>query len=269
MLTDFFRLDGKTALVTGAGKGIGARIATAYAEMGADLILLARTEADLEAVADEVRALGQQARIFSCDITDETAMAATFETLHNEFSQLDVVVNNAGAPGKGFGSLAKVNKKRFEHTLDINLSAAYGLIHEALPLLQAAPNAAIINISSAMSWMVDRHMAAYAAAKAGLDQMTRVLAYELAPKIRVNGIAPGAIETPATAFITQDPGRLEETVRWIPQGRLGQPTDIALAALYLASSASGFMSGKILEIDGGMAALPGSAIQSQIPQSKP
>ena len=113
MLTDFFRLDGKTALETGAGKGIGARIATAYAEMGADLILLARTEADLEAVANEVRALGRQARIFSCDITDETAIAATFETLHNEFSQLDIVVNNAGAPGKGFGSLAKVNKKRF------------------------------------------------------------------------------------------------------------------------------------------------------------
>jgi NAD(P)-dependent dehydrogenase (short-subunit alcohol dehydrogenase family) len=119
-----------------------------------------------------------------------------------------------------------------------------------------------------MSWMVDRHMAAYAAAKAGLDQMTRVLAYELAPKIRVNGIAPGAIETPATAFITQDPGRLEDTVRWIPQGRLGQPTDIALAALYLSSNASSFISGKILEVDGGMAALPGSAIQSQIPQPK-
>ena len=265
MLTDFFRLDGKTALVTGAGKGIGARIATAFAEMGADLILLARTEADLEQVAAEVRAHGRQARVFPCDITDEAAIAATIASLKSELSQLDIVVNNAGAPGKGFGPLAKVNKKRFESTLDINLSAAYGLIHEALPLLQASPEAAIVNISSAMSWMVDRHMAAYAAAKAGLDQMTRVLAYELAPTIRVNGIAPGAIETPATAFITEDPDRLAETVRWIPQGRLGQPTDIALAALYLASSASSFMSGKILEVDGGMAALPGSAIQSQLP----
>nr|AAR37754.1 7-alpha-hydroxysteroid dehydrogenase, putative [uncultured marine bacterium 442] len=268
MLTDFFRLDGKTALVTGAGKGIGARIATAFAEMGADLILLARTESDLEQVARDVEALGQQARVFPCDITDEAAIATTFNDLKSELPKLDIVINNAGAPGKGFGSLAKVTKKRFEHTLDINLSAAYGLIHEALPLLQASPDAAIVNISSAMSWMVDRHMAAYAAAKAGLDQMTRVLAYELAPKIRVNGIAPGAIETPATAFITQDPGRLEDTVRWIPQGRLGQPTDIALAALYLSSNASSFISGKILEVDGGMAALPGSAIQSQIPQPK-
>ena len=268
MLTDFFRLDGKTALVTGAGKGIGARIATAFAEMGADLILLARTESDLEQVARDVEALGQQARVFPCDITDEAAIATTFNDLKSELPKLDIVVNNAGAPGKGFGSLAKVTKKRFEHTLDINLSAAYGLIHEALPLLQASPDAAIVNISSAMSWMVDRHMADYAAAKAGLDQMTRVLAYELAPKIRVNGIAPGAIETPATAFITQDPGRLEDTVRWIPQGRLGEPTDIALAALYLSSNASSFISGKILEVDGGMAALTGSAIQSQIPQPK-
>ncbi len=268
MLTDFFRLDGKTALITGAGKGIGARIATAFAEMGADLVLLARTESDLKQVATDVRAQGRKAHVFPCDITDEAAIAGAISSLKGDLPQLDILVNNAGSPGKGYGSLAKVNKQRFEHTLDINLSAAYGLIHEALPLLHASPDAAIVNISSAMSWMVDRHMAAYAAAKAGLDQMTRVLAYELAPKIRVNGIAPGAIETPATAFITEDPAQLEATVRWIPQGRLGQPTDIALAALYLASSASSFISGKILEVDGGMAALPGSAIQSQLLKPK-
>ncbi len=134
----------------------------------------------------------------------------------------------------------------------------------ALPLLKKAPNASIVNVSSAMSWMVDKNFAAYAAAKAGLDQMTRVLAYELAPTIRVNGIAPGAIETPATAFITSNEQRLAETERWIPQGRLGQPLDIALAALYLSSPAAGFVSGKILEVDGGMAALPGSAIQARL-----
>ncbi|MDG2442637.1 MAG: SDR family NAD(P)-dependent oxidoreductase, partial [Luminiphilus sp.] len=110
MLTDFFRLDGKTALVTGAGKGIGARIATAFAEMGADLILLARTESDLEQVAAEVRAHGRQAHVFPCDITDEAAIAATIASLKSELSRLDIVVNNEGAPGKGFGPLAKVNK---------------------------------------------------------------------------------------------------------------------------------------------------------------
>ena len=112
--------------------------------------------------------------------------------------------------------------------------------------------------------MVDRHFAAYGAAKAGMEQMTRILAYELAPDMRVNAIAPGAIETPSTAFITQNPEMLASTTRWIPQGRMGQPEDIALAALYLASPASSFISGKVLEVDGGMAALPGSAIEANL-----
>jgi 7-alpha-hydroxysteroid dehydrogenase len=94
--------------------------------------------------------------------------------------------------------------------------------------------------------------------------MTRILAYELAPDIRVNAVSPGAIVTPSTVFITENPDMLEGTVRWIPQGRMGQPEDIALAALYLASPASGFVSGKVLEVDGGMAALPGSAIEAQL-----
>jgi len=267
MLSDYFRLDGKTALITGAGKGIGARIATGFAEMGADVILLARTPGDLAAVAQEVEKLGRRAHFWACDITDEDALDKVFAAINEEFQSLDILVNNAGAPGKGYGSLRKVDKGGFENTLDINLSSAYALIHRALPLLQNADAATIVNVSSAMSWMVDRHFAAYAAAKAGLDQMTRILAYELAPAIRVNGIAPGAVDTPATTFITSDPQRLAETVRWIPQNRMGKPEDIALAALYLASPASGFVSGKILEVDGGMAALPGSAITTKLMQS--
>ncbi len=265
MLTDAFSLNGKTALITGAGRGIGARIAPAFAEMGADVILVARTESDLQQVAGQVRDMGRSALVLSCDLTDENQLPELAAAIAAEVATLDILVNNAGAPGKGYGSLATVDRRRFDHTLSVNLSAPYSLIHHTLPLLQAAPGASIVNISSAMSWMVDNNMAAYAAAKAGLDQMTRVLAYELSPAIRVNGIAPGAIETPATAFITDDPQRLEETVRWIPQGRMGRPDDIALAALYLASAASAFVSGKILEVDGGMAALPGPAIQSRLP----
>jgi len=110
--------------------------------------------------------------------------------------------------------------------------------------------------------MVDRNFAAYAAAKAGLDQLTRVMAYELGPRIRVNGIAPGAVDTPSTSFIKSNEAMLKATTRWIPLGRMGDPVDIALGALYLASPASSFISGKIIEIDGGMAALPGSAIEA-------
>ena len=266
MITDYFRLEGKKALITGAGKGIGARIATAFAEMGADVALIARTESDLESVASEVRDLGREALTFACDVTDESALAQVVEGLTNHWGSLDILVNNAGAPGQGYGSLKKVTKARFVNTLDINLTSAYTLTHLALPLLQASPSASIVNVSSALGWMVDKNFAAYGAAKAGMDQMTRILAYELAPNIRVNGIAPGAIETPSTAFITQNEDVYNATVRWIPQGRLGQPDDIALAALYLASSAAGFVSGKVIEVDGGMAALPGTAIEAKIPR---
>ena len=264
MITDAFRLDGKAALITGASKGIGAGIATAFAEMGANIALVARSEEELQAVAGAVEALGVEALPLACDITSDDSVANMFTQVEAATASLDILVNNAGAAGRGYGSLEQVDKTAFTDTVDINLTAAYHLIHLALPLLKKAPNAAIVNVSSAMSWMVDKNFAAYAAAKAGLDQMTRILAYELAPAIRVNGIAPGAIETPATAFITSNEKRLTETERWIPQGRLGQPLDIALAALYLASPASGFVSGKILEVDGGMAALPGSAIQARL-----
>ena len=267
MITDRFRLDGRTALITGAGKGIGARIATVFAEMGADIICVARTQSDVDEVAEQVRALGRQALAVSCDVTDEVSLMALIESVEATFGKLDILVNNAGAPGKGYGSLKKVDKARFEHTIDINLTSAYTLTHLALPLLQKAPEATIVNVSSALAWMVDRNFSAYAAAKAGMNQMTKVMSYELAPRIRCNAIAPGAIKTPSTAFITQNEQMLNDTTRWIPMGRLGQPDDIALAALYLASPASAFVSGKVLEVDGGMVALPGSAIQTTLAMS--
>jgi len=264
MILDRFRLDDKTALITGAGKGIGARIATVFAEMGANVVCVARTQDDVDAVARDIEILGTKALAISCDVTDEAALKTLVAQVESTFGGLDILVNNAGAPGKGYGSLHKVDRARFEHTIDINLTSAYTLTHLALPLLERAPEATIVNVSSALAWMVDRNFSAYAAAKAGMNQMTKVMAYELAPKIRCNAIAPGAIETPSTAFITQDERMLRDTTRWIPQGRLGQPEDIALAALYLASTASAFVSGKVLEVDGGMVALPGSAIQTTL-----
>jgi len=267
MITDRFKLNGKTALITGAGKGIGARIATVFAEMGAHVVCAARTLEDVNAVAAEAACFGVRTLAISCDVTDEESLTKLILAVESEFGTLDILINNAGAPGKGYGSIKNVDKSRFEHTLDVNLTSAYTLTHLALPLLQKAEAATIVNVSSALSWMVDRNFSAYAAAKAGMNQMTRVMSYELAPAIRVNAIAPGAIETPSTAFITQNPSMLDDTTRWIPQGRLGQPDDIALAALYLASPASSFVSGKVLEVDGGMVALPGSAIQETLAAS--
>ena len=119
MITDYFSLKGKRALITGAGKGIGARIATAFAEMGADVALVARTQSDLDTVADEVRVLGREAHTFACDVTDEAALTGVVQTLTEAWGSLDILINNAGAPGQGYGSLKKVTKARFENTIDI------------------------------------------------------------------------------------------------------------------------------------------------------
>ncbi len=264
MLTDKFRLDERVALITGAGKGIGRGIALAFAEMGADLVLTSRTESELSTLQSECEDLGATVLTYTAEITDEQAMETLVAQVSQRFGRIDILINNAGAPGKGYGPLAKIDRARFAHTVELNLTSAYTLTHLALPLLQASRCATIVNVSSALAWMVDQNFAAYGAAKAGVNQMTKILAYELAPEIRVNAIAPGAVETPSTAFIVQNAAMREATTRWIPLRRMGQPEDIALAALYLASDASAFVSGKVLEVDGGMAALPGSAIEANI-----
>ncbi|MBR9911095.1 MAG: SDR family oxidoreductase [Gammaproteobacteria bacterium] len=264
MLLDAFKLNGKVAIVTGAGKGIGKSVAEGLAQLGAHVVCVARSQEDIDATAELVKGHGVDALAIACDVTKEEQLQNLVTRTVEKFGAIDILVNNAGAPGKGFGSIEKVDKTRFEHTLAINLTSAYTLVHLCLPYLRKSSSAAIVNVSSALSWMVDKNFSAYAAAKAGMNQMTRVMSYELAPHIRVNAVAPGAIETPSTSFITSDPQRKSDAERWIPLQRLGKPEDIALGVLYLASGASAFVSGKVLEIDGGMQALPGSAIQEVI-----
>jgi 7-alpha-hydroxysteroid dehydrogenase len=264
MLLDAFKLNGRVAIVTGAGKGIGKAVAEGLAQQGAHVVCVARSQADIDATAELVKGYGVKALAIACDVRHEDQLQNLVAQTVEAFGGIDIVINNAGAPGKGFGSIEKVDKARFEHTIDINLTSAYTLIHHCLPYLRKSALANIVNVSSALSWMVDKNFSAYAAAKAGMNQMTKVMSYELAPHIRVNAVAPGAIETPSTSFITSDPQRKADTERWIPLQRLGKPEDIALGVLYLASDASAFVSGKVLEIDGGMQALPGSAIQEVI-----
>lgn len=267
MLLDAFNLTGKVAVVTGAGKGIGKTVAEGLAQQGAHVVCAARSQADLEATADIVRQYGVQALPLACDVTREDQLQQLVERTVATFGGIDLLVNNAGAPGKGFGPIDKVDMGRFEDTLRINLTSAYTLTHLCLPQLRKSSAPAVVNVSSALSWMVDRNFSAYAAAKAGMNQMTRVMAYELAPHIRVNAVAPGAIDTPSTEFITSDPQRRADAEHWIPLRRLGRPEDIALGVLYLTSDASAFISGKVLEIDGGMQALPGSAIQAAMAEN--
>ena len=160
-------------------------------------------------------------------------------------------------------NLINFTSKSWSHHLDVNLKAPAYLTKEFAKNTRGKNNN-IINIIDQRVFKLTPFFFSYTLSKTALYTLTKTSAMSLSPEIRVNGIAPGAIETPSTAFITQNKAMHEATVRWIPQGRLGKPDDIALAALYLASSAGGFVSGKIIEVDGGMAALPGMAIEARI-----
>jgi 7-alpha-hydroxysteroid dehydrogenase len=263
MVLDAFRLDNKVAIVTGAGKGIGKDIAISFGEMGASVVCVARSIEDIEDTAKQIRSFGSSALAVVCDVTKEDQLKNLVDQVLKKFKGIDILINNAGAPGRGWGPIEEVDMSRFEHTLRINLTSAYTLTHLCTPALRDS-GGSIVNVSSALSWMVDKNFSSYAAAKAGMNQMTKVMSYELSPGVRVNAVAPGAIETPSMEYMTSNPKRKAEAERWIPLQRLGQPRDIALGVLYLASPASEFVSGKILEIDGGMQAIPGTAIQEII-----
>lgn len=257
MILDDFRLDGRVALVTGAGKGIGAAIAEAFAEAGADVVLAARTASDLEEVASKVRALGAEALVVPTDVTDRAQLERLVAQATAHFGRVNVLVNNAG--GGPYKPALETSEKNFEHTLRFSLTSAFLLTRlVAREMLKAPPSqrpiGSVLNISSALDHQVERGFVAYATAKAGLAQMTRVLGYELAPKIRVNGLSVGSVETPALApFLAMD-GVREKMAGALPMRRIGNTRDVASAALFLCSDASSWITGKLLEVDGGAVA---------------
>jgi 7-alpha-hydroxysteroid dehydrogenase len=234
MILDRFKLTAQVAIVTGAGKGIGRGIALAFAEAGADIVCAARTEADIEDTAREVRARGRRALAVQTDVLEtsnlERLVAATLE----EFGRLDILVNNAG--GTGPRAALETSEGFFERALRMNVTAGGG---------------AIVNISSRSSNMVQTSFVAYAAGKAALNMMTRNLAAEIAPKVRINAIAVGGVETDALAVVLTNDALREQFETNTPMRRPGTVEDIAACALYLASPAGGWVTGKIYDVDGG------------------
>jgi 7-alpha-hydroxysteroid dehydrogenase len=252
MLIDRFRLDDRVAVVTAAGRGIGAASALAFAESGADVVIAARTSAQLEEVAAQVEKLGRRAVVVAADLSDLDAVEGLVATAVDEFGRLDVVVNNVG--GTMPTPFLDTRVESFEEAFHFNVSTAFALTRAALPHLLETGNGSVINITSAMGRLRDRGFVAYGTAKAALAHMTRLLAADCAPKVRVNGVAPGSIATSALEIVlTNEPLRTEMVAK-TPLRRLGDADDIALAVLYLASDASSFVTGKILEVDGGIEA---------------
>ncbi len=249
-ILDKFRLDGKVAIITGAGKGIGASIARSFAEAGADVVIGSRTEADLEQVAQDVAALGRKAVVVPTDVLDYAQLQNLADRAMEAFGRIDLLVNNAGGfPPK---PVAQTTAREFEGAFRFNVSTAFEMSRICAPLMvEAVGEGAILNISSIAGHKPTPCFAAYGTAKGALSLLTQELAQEFAPKVRVNAIAVGSTKTDALNTVLTP--QIEKTmVDLTPMARLGEVEDIALGALYLCSPAASYVTGEILGVNGGL-----------------
>lgn len=250
MILDRFRLDDKVAVITGAGRGLGAAIALAFAEAGADVLIASRTESQLEAVAEQVRAAGRRAHVVAADLAHPESTAELAGQAVEAFGKLDIVVNNVG--GTMPNTLLTTSTKDLKDAFTFNVGTAHALTLAAVPLMLEHSGGSIINITSTMGRLAGRGFAAYGTAKAALSHYTRLTALDLCPRIRVNAIAPGSILTSALDVVASNDELRAPMEKATPMRRLGDPVDIAAAAVYLASPAGSFLTGKTLEVDGGL-----------------
>lgn len=254
-ILDSFRLDGQVAVVTGAGKGIGRAIAIGLAEAGADVAVASRTQADLDAVADEIRALGRRALPLVTDATDAAALERLAEETVRQLGKLTIWVNNAGGIPDGTPRyLTRTPEDNFDAQIALNLKGVW-LGSTIAARAMSADGGAIINISSRSAYGPQVKNGPYGAAKAAVNSLTTTLAVEVAPKIRVNAVAPGPIPTEnfddCMGTDTEEKrAKLLEMIG-IPMGRYGMPEDIAAAVVYLASPASSWVTGQCLYVTGG------------------
>ncbi|MGA1372291.1 MAG: SDR family NAD(P)-dependent oxidoreductase [Pseudomonadales bacterium] len=247
---DRFSLVGHVAVVTGAGRGIGAGIARAFAECGASVVVAARRTQEIEVVAEQIRASGGQAIAVTTDVTDDKALDALARAAVNTFGKLTIWVNNAGGSPMRM-PLKDLPREEWDRTIALNLTSIYtGSITAARHMTAGS----IINITSGAGTGPVPGSAHYGAAKAGTNSLTWTLAAEFAPQIRVNAVAPGAIPTEVMLkALGKTEDQLDEILaEWkIPLGRLGTPEDIAAACVYLASDAASWVSGEIIRVGGG------------------
>ena len=245
-----FRLDNKVAVITGSGRGIGRAIGLTFAQAGAKVVFSARTEAGIQSNAKQAQDFGGQALAIICDVMDEAQLQELADKTMEAFGRIDIVVNVAG--GALPNQVENTTREQLNEAFDFNVSAAFSFTRICMPHLNESKGC-VINISSAAGRVIQPNFTVYGTVKAGLSYMTKMMAQDMAPDVRVNGIAPGSIMTDALQMFL-DEAMLQKMRDLTPLKRLGDAEDIALAALYLASPAASWVTGKILEIDGGMEA---------------
>jgi 7-alpha-hydroxysteroid dehydrogenase len=251
-ILDRFRVDGKVALVTGAGRGIGRACAVALAEAGADVVVSARTVEQIDEVADLIRSMGRRAEAVPFDVMELDRLGELVDVATSRLGGLDLLVNNAG--GSAPRPFLDTSVRSFEKAFTFNVTTAFELTRLSVPAMLERGGGAVVNISSAAGRMPNRGFAAYGVAKAALSHLTRQLATDLSPRVRVNGIAVGSVETSALETVLTDDSIRRLMEESTPLKRLGRPEDIAAGVVYLCSPAGSYLTGKLLEIDGGIEA---------------
>lgn len=251
MILDRFRLDGKVAVVTGAGRGIGRGSALAFADVGARVVCAARTAEQIEDTVAEARRRGAEALPVVCDMTQRDQIESLIAAAIEKFGRIDILVNNVG--GTMPKPALRTSEEFFNRAFQFNVTTAFIATRLAVAHMLEGDGGAVVNISSAAGRIPIPGFVAYATAKAAMAHMTRVLAHELAPRVRVNAIAVGATLTSALEPFLDAEARARME-RMTPLGSLGEVDDIATGVLYLASPAARWVTGKILEIDGGQEA---------------
>jgi len=245
-------LEGRTALVTGASRGIGRATAILFAEQGADVAIVSRSPETLADVVGQITALGRRAIPIAIDVTDPDAAGRIVDEAVSALGGMDILVNNAG--GNSFmASVQTMRLSGWDKGMNLNLGSVVRLTQAALPHLIASEHGSIVNVASVAGLRGAPFMAHYSAAKAGLISLTHSLAFEVAGEgVRVNALVPGWIDTDLTDFLRADDGIEKSVIGRVPMGRWGRPEEIAQAALFLASDASSYMTGQTLVIDGGL-----------------
>jgi NAD(P)-dependent dehydrogenase (short-subunit alcohol dehydrogenase family) len=247
-----FSVDGKVAVITGASKGIGRAIALRLAGAGAKIVVSSRKLEGVQAVAHEITAAGGQALAFAAHVGQSDDVAALVSRTVEAFGRIDIVVNNA-ATNPHFGPLLTADEGQWDKILDTNAKGAFRMCKAVVPHMEAQGGGKIINLTSIAGLHPQPGMGLYGISKAALIALTQQLAMELGrANIQVNAIAPGVIKTRFSQLLWQTPGISEPTLAHMPLGRFGEPEDVAGLALFLASSASDYITGAVFLVDGGL-----------------